>query len=74
MKVVSRLSKKISKDRILEAKDVLDEVRELLQKDLEGLYVEMMKETGEDWCMRQAKLVGQAKATKNLISLITIGE
>lgn len=70
----SRLIKKVGKDRINAVQDVLRDIQELLKKDLEGLYSELLKDEENDWAQKKAVLIGQAKATKNLINLIKTGE
>jgi hypothetical protein len=74
MRTTSRLVKKVGHERLLAVRDVLQDIQTILKNDLESLYAEMLQEPSGEWVYRQAMLIGQVKATKNLITLINTGD
>ncbi len=67
-----RIVKQLGEERINACRDVLDEIKEILEKDLNLVYKSLLDVdvTNSDWPYTQAIKVGEAKSLQNLIEMI----
>lgn len=77
MKISKRFTNKVTKEEVLASKEVLDALKDLLEKDLEA---EVRKQRSEvnyqlpSWPHFQADSIGCQRTLKKVIDLVTITE
>ena len=72
-----RLIDAVGKERISSAKDILDDIILILERDLQANISAMRKQTNyEDpaWAYKQADFIGQQRAINALIELLTLDQ
>ena len=72
-----RLQNKIGKDTAQEFRLILNEIIELLEKDLQSSVANMRKEANFQnaaWAYEQAMFVGEQRALTKVIELLTVKE
>lgn len=77
LKVSARLAKNIDRERVIACRDVLDEIKAILEKEYESLISKQQADENfvhPAWSERQARNIGEQIALKNIIDLITIKE
>lgn len=75
VKFASRLTNAIKRERLLECRDVLDSIREIIERDYQSSISAMQKEENfayGAWSELQARYIGEQIALKNLINLLTV--
>lgn len=77
MKISSRFGRKLSKEEVIAAKDVLDTIAKILTQDLEAEVKRARSEEAYEspsWPLIQADSIGAQRTLRKVIDIVTISE